>query len=481
MSHYTLPYKPITRALYRHPLGPSRTSPAVLFLLRLISPIYLRWVHGFSSIELLDTAAKDTAAKDAAAKDAAGLLSNWKDFQEGRTRLILAFRHPYGDEAQLFSFFFDVLLKGVARRRGIPLRGHPHARFIHGYEVALWGGHFIRWLLPRIGALPVYHVKADSAGIKNIRSVIKDGPSPVALAPEGQVSYRSETLPRLEPGTAQMGFWCAEELEKEGRAERVCILPLSVHYRFDHRDIKKVHKMLRRLERICGICSTGEADELIAERLEALDLKVLELAEGFYEKTYGKKARAKGRDERWAALRYIALGEGERSLGLSPSTGSNEIQRVYRLRQECWDRIYALDLQGKAGVLERSFADRRAGEAWFAMRHMEFVDITHYLDGAYLKGPSGSAPSFNRMVENLLNLGDLVSRCAGGNISHRQNLLTKKALIVAGRGIEMRSRLDEYRENRRQAVETVTLEMKQIFLDCIVAAGEGEQDNGTKG
>ncbi|HRR02763.1 MAG TPA: hypothetical protein P5286_07665 [Treponemataceae bacterium] len=466
MRSKRLPYTPIIKARYCRPLKASNISPLVLRMLRFISPFYLRFGLNFSSIELLD-AERQTVNS---------LVSLWRDFQDGKTRLILAFRHPYGDEPQVFSYLFDVLLKNRARRDGVALRGHPHARFIHGYEVALWGGPLIRWLLPRIGAVPVYHVKADSAGIKAIRGIIRDGPHPIALAPEGQVSYRSETVPRLEAGCAQMGFWCAEELDKEGRNERVYILPLSIHHIFDPRNKKKVVNMIRSLE---AACSMDTVDATLPDRLEALDLKVLAMAEDFYERTYGKRAKVDGhdaqsRDARWEALRHIALAEGERALGLTPHAAADEIQRVYRLRQECWDRIYSLDPARKISALERAYADRRAGEAWFAMRHMEFVDIAYYLDSDYLAGTAGDPPSFNRIAETVINLTDLVNRFAGGNISNRSAVLRKRAVVIAGKPIEIRERMSAYKDNRKQAVDAVTADMKQIFLDCATALRDKE-------
>ena len=480
MRSKRLPYTPIIKARYCRPLKASNISPLVLRMLRFISPFYLRFGLNFSSIELVD-AERQTVNS---------LVSLWRDFQDGKTRLILAFRHPYGDEPQVFSYLFDVLLKNRARRDGVALRGHPHARFIHGYEVALWGGPLIRWLLPRIGAVPVYHVKADSAGIKAIRGIIRDGPHPIALAPEGQVSYRSETVPRLEAGCAQMGFWCAEELEKDGRDERVCILPLSMHHEFDPRDEKKVEKMVRALEAVCAASSPdGQVLPAAAlheqpaaplhDRLEVLDLQMLAMAEDFYERTYGKRAKVDGhdaqsRDARWEALRHIALAEGERALGLTPHAAADEIQRVYRLRQECWDRIYSLDPARKISALERAYADRRAGEAWFAMRHMEFVDIAYYLDSDYLAGTAGDPPSFNRIAETALNLTDLVNRFAGGNISNRSAVLRKRAVVIAGKPIEIRERMSAYRGNRKQAVDAVTADMKQIFLDCATALRDKE-------
>jgi len=480
MRSKRLPYTPIIKARYCRPLKASNISPLVLRILRFISPFYLRFGLNFSSIELLD-AERQTVNS---------LVSLWRDFQDGKTRLILAFRHPYGDEPQVFSYLFDVLLKNRARRDGVALRGHPHARFIHGYEVALWGGPLIRWLLPRIGAVPVYHVKADSAGIKAIRGIIRDGPHPIALAPEGQVSYRSETVPRLEAGCAQMGFWCAEELEKDGRDERVCILPLSMHHEFDPRDEKKVEKMVRALEAVCAASSPdGQVLPAAAlheqpaaplhDRLEVLDLQMLAMAEDFYERTYGKRAKVDGhdaqsRDARWEALRHIALAEGERALGLTPHAAADEIQRVYRLRQECWDRIYSLDPARKISALERAYADRRAGEAWFAMRHMEFVDIAYYLDSDYLAGTAGDPPSFNRIAETVINLTDLAARFAGGNISNRSAVLRKRAVVIAGKPIEIRERMSAYRGNRKQAVDAVTADMKQIFLDCATALRDKE-------
>ncbi len=465
-----LPYEPIAKARYRRPLKASSPSPSVLRVLRILSPIYLKFFLRFTSIELRGVNAREPNS----------LISEWKAFQDGKTRLILAFRHPYGDEPQVFSYLFDVLLKRRARRAGISLRGHPHARFIHGYEVALWGGSVLRWILPRIGAVPVYHVRADSAGIKNIRSIIRSGPYPIALAPEGQVSYRSETVPRLETGSAQMGFWCAEELERERRNEGVRILPLSVHHRFDPRDEKKVSKMIRGMERACGIDTPDLPSIPLQLRLETIDEKALSLAEDHYFRTYGKRAEAEGRDARWDALRKIALLEGERALGIAAHPQADEIQRVYRLRQECWDRIYSLDPARKIGALERSFADRRAGEAWFAMRHMEFVDISYYLDSGYLGGESGPTPSFDRVVETAINLQDLISRFAGGNISHRAGAFRKRAIVVAGSAIEIRDRFGAYKDNRKQAVEDVTAEMKRVFLECAEAMKNEEYGNDAK-
>ncbi|MBL8968819.1 MAG: hypothetical protein JNG85_17585, partial [Spirochaetaceae bacterium] len=377
-----------------------------------------------------------------------------------------------------------------------------HANFVHGYEVPLWSGPLVRWLLPRMGALPVYHAKYAAASLRNIRRALLDGKHPLALAPEGQVSYRSETVPRLEQGTARLAFWCAEELAAAGRPERVIVLPLSVHNRYDETDLTELEAFVGGLESDCGIprdpASPGMAPRvkttaccgdpgslaykppppadggasrraILAARLRRLDERLLCLAEGYYGL---RPAAASGREDRRAALLEEALRRGEAMLGLpsepardplSAEAAENRISRVYRIRQAGWDRIYPEGGIRRGSPLERRLENRLAGEAWYAMRHMELVDLLHYLDGAYLDGK----PSMGRLVETASSLGDLAMRLVGGDISHRPNPLAKAATIVVAPPLDLGARLGEYAADKRAATARATADLESAYLSCI--------------
>lgn len=467
MGKRALKYAPIAEARTRHRLRPSHPSSHTLFLLRFLAPFYMRFVLKFSSITIhgFDE-----------------ILGAWRDFQEKRTRLILAFRHPYGEEPQLFSHVFDILLSRKARHLGKPLPQRPHARFVHGYEVALWGNALIRWILPRIGAVPVYHVKFDAAGLRAIRTILRDDACPLALAPEGQVSYRSETLPRLEQGSVRMGFWCAQDIEKAHRPERVIILPLSVHYRFDSRDTDKLMAMIGRDEAACGMIRTSSDAQPLAlrDRLIALENGILNMTETHYEKTYGyqpplSKTQASGMNDaakrqiRWGHLMDASLDLAEHALGIvrKPQMPEDRITRVYRIRQLGWDRIYPEEAADHACALRKGLDDRRAGEAWYAMRHMEFVDLMFYLDSDYLEDKADTGPSFDRLVETAYNLDDLISRLTGGNFSNRSNVMRKKAVIIPGAALDISARLADYQKDWKEAVRNTTAELAQSYLQCI--------------
>jgi len=457
MSKLGLVAKPTAEAHTRKRLAPSKISEPIVSIGRFLMPFYLRFALAFQKIEI---------------RSPEKIIEAIRDFQNKRTRLIVAFRHPYGDEPQLMFHLFETLIPRLARKAKTPLAHRTRLRLVHDYAVPLWGGGFIRFILPRAGAVPVYHAKSEPASIKNIRSILREGPSPLGIAPEGQVSYHSETLPRIEQGTARLGFWCASELAKAARPEQVVVLPLSVHYQYDPRGRKKIFSALTRIEALCGLTPVPVPAGLpeLVPRIETDESRVLDIAEEYYAASgYQPQSAPRGespsanRQRRWEALLPFALGIAERLLGLEPQNDS-VIQRMYRVRLEGWNRIYPEHSVERLPPLEAALAHRRAGEAWYAMRHMELVDLMSYYDADYLEKDRGS---FDRIAEAVTNLEDLAFRLMGGNITNRPNVIRKNAVIVPGVCLNLTERLSEYHKNPRRTVCETTDELARRFENCI--------------
>ena len=463
MAKPRLVAQPILCAQTRHRLAPSKISAPLVWLGRLLIPAYLNVALAFEKTKILFPER---------------ILDELRDFQSQRTRLIVAFRHPYGDEPQLLFHVFENMLPQIAKRSENPLLHRPGLRLVHDYAVPLWGNAFIRFLLPRAGAMPVYHVKCDTGSLSSIRAVLRDGPNPVGLAPEGQISYHSETLPRIEQGAVRMGFWCASDLARAGRAEEVHLLPLSIHYHYDKRDFHKIRAYVSRLERLCGLSmQTSEADaplRTLLPRLDAIDRSLLLLAEAYYRDTYGycvpesvaDESDADERQRRWNALLPEALAVAEHALGIDPGR-EDLVQRMYRVRLEGWARVIPEESLDSLPPVALALADRRAGEGWFAMRHMELVDLMSYHDLSYLVGDAEHSPSDDRIVEGVLNWIDLANRLMGGNISNRPNNIRKRARIVPGEPINLSEWMPEYRENPKQTARRATEALAKNLEDCI--------------
>lgn len=454
--------KPIAAARSPRRLAEPLAKPGVIALLKLISPLYLYGLLGFRSVEL---------------RHAERLVEAYRAFFSGEARLIIAFRHPYGDEAQLMAYIIGRLLPREAAARKVRYPRGPHALFVHGYEVPLWGGAFERWLLPRVGAVPVHHVLLDRKSIERIRALMADGDFPLALAPEGQVSYTSEGLPRLEPGAARICAWCAEDLAAAGRTEHVLILPLSVHHRWDGASEANLDRLIGRIEKKCGITPSspaggelgrsGQGGSVVRfQRLSAIADAVLECAERHYGRYCGLVPPPRGvaaRSARLAALREAALDSAERALRLAPE--GDAIARVYRIRHACWDRIYRADIPDLEALsdLERALADRAAGEAWYASRHMELVDLAYYLDFDRLKEDD----PLSLFVETTQNYADLISRLEGGNISDRVSLRRRDAAVIVGEPLDAGKILAAPGSGRKEAAARLSARLEKAYLACI--------------
>lgn len=461
--------KPVIEACTRHILPPSRISAPIVRFSRVLLPFYFRFALHFQKIEILHPEL---------------ILEELRNFQEKRTRLIVAFRHAYGDEPQLVFHVFNNLLPRWAKRRRSPLLSRPFLRIIHDYAVPLWGDALIRFILPRVGTVPIYHVKFDPASLKQIRSILSDDPNPLGLAPEGQISYHSETLPRIEQGAIRMGFWCAKDVDNAGRSEKVHVLPLSIHYQYDFREVKIISTAIYRLEITCGLspspiktkrCTVSSWIAEVLPIIESIEDKILDLTEDFYARTYrrpplsidipGTNAKT-SRQSRWKALQAIALDAANNVFGIVP-LNPDALQQVYRIRQEGWDRIYPETPVDNRPPLVTAFTDRQAGEAWHAMRHMEFVDLMYYYDPGYLQGGPAGEPSFDRIVETVTNLQDLTTRLMGGNITNRPNIMRKKAVILPATSLDLTARLPDYRKDAKQTINEVTDELSQKYINCI--------------
>ncbi len=453
--------KPILTATARHRLAPSRLSAPFTRFGQLLIPAYLKVALAFRKIEILSPDS---------------ILSELHDFQSKQSRLIVAFRHPYGDEPQLLFHVFENMIPRLAKKAGKPLLHQPGLRLVHDYAVPLWSNAFIRFLLPRAGALPVYHVKSDTSSLSNIRAVLKDGPNPLGLAPEGQISYHSETLPRIELGTVRMGFWCASDLERAGRAEEVHILPVSVHYAYDKRDFYKIHAIIRNLESLSGLDAQPIVKKTplsaLLPRLDVIERRLLTLTEQFYRDTYryavpeaiAGEPEANERQRRWNALLPAALSVAEHALGIDPGQ-EDLVQRMYRVRLEGWNRVKPEEAIGGLSRLELALADRRAGEGWFAMRHMELVDLMSYHNTSYVN--CASSPCDNRIVEHSINLLDLANRLMAGNVSNRPNHIRKKAYIIPGERINLTELLPDYRVHPKKTVKIASEALATNFMRCI--------------
>ena len=418
------------------PIAPA-FSPAVLRLVHALLPLLLRfrllpWLP--AAITRIDVVNGDQLARC------------YHRFARGEVRLILAFRHGEVDDPLLGLHLLGRDLPRRAARLGLPLAGPPHVHFLFDRGMPLWGGRLLGWVLSRLGGLSVHRGRhPDWRALRQSRHLVLEGRFPFAVAPEGATNGHGETIGPLEPGVAQLGVWCVEDLLREGRGEEVLIVPIALQYVYARPQWDRLSRLMASLEASIGLPSPGpatvsshrlgEGGEACA-RLRRIGEAFLERFEAFYASYAFPPDRpsvpASGPgtdlDVRIAHLLDRALAVAEAHLNVRGA--GTPADRCRRLEEAAWRRIHRDDLPPRHRLpsVERGLADWAAHEAALAEVHMRLAECFVAVSAHYVP----ARPTFERTMETTLLLHDAMARIRGDRIPARPRLGARHARITVG-------------------------------------------------
>ena len=455
---------------------PQRFNPLVLGLAHCLLPLLMRlrvrrWLPaGIAQVEVVN---------------GERCVGTYRQFQAGQIRVLIAMRHPEVDDPLSMLYLFSRSIPRLARQQGVKLQKPIHSHFVYDRGMTIWAGKWLGWLFSRGGGIPIHRGKAiDRTGIRAARELLLHGHFPLSIAPEGATNGHSEVVSPLEPGLAQLAFWCAEDLAKAGRSENVVILPIAIQYTYLRPPWQRLDRLLSRLEKDCGLGGQPLAvnpvpELLLYPRLLRLADHLLTQMEQFYQRVYGQtipppqlsipgSETASGQvlAARLEILLDIALGVAEDYFGLGAE--GSVVDRCRRLEEASWQRIYPAPLADLPQVspLARGLADWTAEEATLRVRHMRLVESFVAVTGTYIQ----TQPTAERFAETLLILFDLVARIKGEKIPRRPRLGWRRCCISVGEPIALGDRVAVYRRDRssaKQAVQDLTQELQGVFEELI--------------
>ena len=415
------------------------------------------------------------------------LAECFRQFQTGKIRLMMAFRHSQVDDPICLSYLFSRLVPRAAREKGFSLKRPLHSFFMYDRGMPLWAGRWLGWFFAAIGGIPVHRGRRlDLKALKAVRERMMNAPLPVTIAPEGATNGHGEVISDLEPGTAQLAFWAVEDLQKAGRTEQVLLLPVGLRYIYPRPDWAALNRLLAQLEADCGLPVQTFSDPTAVAatdyypRLLALGQQLLTRLEQFYQRFYGLTPAAVSPEnlddsamlgQRLNHLLDGALAVGEQFFGV-PSTGSL-VTRCRRLEETGWSYIYREDIGdlGQLSPVDRGLANWMAAEATLHMGHMRLAESFVAVTGHYVK----EKPTFERFAETTLILFDLVERVKGTRVPKRPQLGTRQAVITLGEPMNISDRWPDYAQSRRSAkaaVEELTQDIQTALEDLIRTVDE---------
>lgn len=463
------------------PSSELRAQPALPFL----PPAYNRWVWQGSKTLLRWLLRWRTSVAQVNVENWEQLLHLYRDFADGKIRLMLAFRHPSVDDPLVLSYGLWHLLPRYAQGEGVALPSPVHAHFIYDRGIPLWAGDWVGWLYARLGGIPIRRGQVDRVGLRWARDLFVNGRFPMMAAPEGATNGHNEIVSPLEPGIAQLGFWCVEDLQKANRQERVLVLPVGIQYNYLQARWQHIERLLGQLEVDMGMPTAPDMDPLPAtqfdfgnaqqnylyRRLLRLGDRLLSVMADFYRYHYQQTIPEFSAtddlnvkfQQQLPVLLDAALRVSETYFGLSGK--GTFVDRCRRIEQAGWEFIYRSDIQNwdHLSLLERGLADWIAEEAHRYMWHMRLVESFVAVTGRYVK----DRPTAERFADTLFLMWDVMARFRGSNPFQRPRLGQQRATIRIGTPLDVSRRWDDYQASRRQAVAGLT-EQLQLALESLI-------------
>lgn len=463
-----------------------RAQPKLDFIPPTFNPLILRLVHWFLPIlqrfRLFHWLPGGISKIEVVNGET--LVKLYEQFQIGKIRLILAFRHCEVDDPVSGLYLFSRGIPLIARQQNITLQSPIHSYFMYDRGMTIWAGNWLGWLFARMGGIPVHRGRIlDLQAIKTTRELLINGKFPLTVAPEGGTNGHSEIISPLESGVAQLASWAVEDLAKVNRIERVIVVPINIQYHYINPQWSKLDQLLSKLEADCGlpkqtidIASTKEPEKLYYPRLLKLGEYFLSEMEQFYGCFYHRRLPDLSQDSnsledditlRLERLLDVSLEVGEEYFGLK-KTG-NIIKRCRRLEEAGWNYIYRTKLTEfkQLSAFKRGLADWIAAEADLRMLHMRLVESFVAVHGTYIQ----EKPCFERFAEITLILFDVITRIKGIKNPRRPRLGWRKSTITIGEPIDVNNRASIYRNNQQSAkylVAQLTQDLQTALKEMIV-------------
>ncbi|MBD2624878.1 lysophospholipid acyltransferase family protein [Trichormus variabilis] len=417
------------------------------------------------------------------AKNAEVLAKLYQEFQAGKIRFLIAFRHPEVEDPLTMLYFLTRIVPKVARQQGIALQYPLHSHFMYERGMTLWAGKWLGWLFSGLGGVPVRRGRrVDRNSIQMARDLLANAKMPIAIAPEGGTNGHSGIVSPLEPGVAQLGFWCVEDLQKANREEKVVIIPIAIKYSYVNPPWEKIDWLLSKLETDSGlpvaeISRTGQKkEEILYQRFLRLAEYLISEMEDFYHRFYHRDLPTIIAEEtatpnqvlitRLHRLMDTALQITEQYFNIQPQ--GNFIDRCRRLEEAGWNYIYRDDIEDIQSLppFKRGLADWVAEEADLRMQHMRIAESFVAVTANYIQ----ENPTAERFAETALLMFDMLSRIKDSTLPGRPRLGLKQAMITVGEPISVSERWDSCQGNKqalRKGVSDLTKDLEVVLEELI--------------
>jgi 1-acyl-sn-glycerol-3-phosphate acyltransferase len=298
------------------------------------------------------------------------------------------------------------------------------------------------WAFQRIGGYSIRRGRRDRAAIQETEDLLVRGER-ILLFPEGQTYALNDVLLPFQPGVLLMGLKAAEELEKQGVAGPLLIVPMGIKYVYTRPMLGEIDRSLAALEAALGL-STSEA-----RRYDRLRRIAGTLVERMERENGLTGAADQDLNDRIDALRQSIAGRLAAALGIPVPKTEDTPTLVQALANAYEDRLG--QEEAASGSAKPSAELKAQFELWLHLKR--FLAVRD--------GYVGEWPSAERFL-------DVLGQLEGEVLRKGRLRGPRRAVVRIGEPFDLRPHLDGYRSRRREVLDEVTGRLEdrvRVLLD----------------
>lgn len=313
--------------------------------------------------------------------------------------------------------------------------------YVAAREVFDWDRGLNGWWLQHIGAYSVVRGAPDRESFKMTKKILTEGKQKLVLFPEGEISRQNDTLLPLETGAAQLSFWALDELDKQNINEHLYIVPIALKYTYAGDIRPALMDTLTKLEAKLSVARPSGSK--LYPRLMAVAEKLIAALEGEYDRKPAKDATL---NDRITGLRLAILSRMSAYLNLELPKSDRTLDAVRLFRNKIDDFVYA-DEHGLSEYEKERHDEKAAAIKTFYKDLDRVVNFVSIYDG-YIK---------EHMTQE--RFADVLERIEHEVFGETSVKGPRSVLIDVGNPIDLRNYQNEYKTNKKVALQKITDEL----------------------
>lgn len=232
-----------------------------------------------------------------------------------KNRLLFLANHPSHSDSQIILESFRQI--GIA------------SNFMATYDLFFRQSKFNRWVMQKAGTFSVDRESFNSEPIKEAINILRKGKYHLTIFAEGRPYLQNDLLSHFHDGGSFIAWSAQKTLNKDGRGEKVFIVPTAIKLTHSTDCREKILEMLLELYSFLGIKPGTDPDLEISDLISSAAVALMN--HGLTEMGY-PTAKGKTIEEKQNHAAEMIVSDLEIELHISPEKGKTLRERIREVR-----------------------------------------------------------------------------------------------------------------------------------------------------